>query len=380
MSHTADDRVYMERALRLAARGRGTTHPNPMVGAVLVREGRIVGEGWHREPGTPHAEVHAIRDASSNARGSSLYLNLEPCSHQGRTPPCTEAIIEAGVSKVAASCRDPNPSVGGRGFEILRKAGVVVTVGLLEDRARELNRAFLRHTETGAPYVTLKLASTLDGKIATSAGESRWITGEPARRAVHRLRADADGVLVGVETVLADDPELTVRHVRAGTQPRRIILDRNLRTPIEAGVVEQAEDGRTVIVVGRSVDEDRTSPFKSRGVRFWRLQDREGFFPWADLARALTDEGVIHLLVEGGGETAAFFLRSDAVARVELFFAPTILGREGIPSVGALDIQNLSEAPKLGFVRNRRIGQDIQLTLDVVSGTGGQRSENRGKT
>lgn len=360
-----DDRPFMRRALRLAARGRGMTHPNPMVGAVLVRDGHVIGEGWHTGPGTPHAEVHAIGNASSGARGATLYVNLEPCSHQGRTPPCTDAIIDAGISRVVASCMDPNPAVNGRGFGILRKSDISVTVGLYEERAREMNRAFFHHAVTGTPYVTLKMASSLDGRIATAGGESKWITGTAARRAVHRMRAEADGVLVGAGTALADDPGLTVRHVRTGIQPRRIILDQSLRIPLDAAVVDLARDGRTLIIIGSDVDDRRTAPFELRGVRFVRLPAGRNGFSWPDLSSALVQEGVIHLLVEGGGETAAFFLRAGAACRVEIFLAAAFIGQEGVPSVGSLSLGGLLDAPRLRFVRSRRVGEDVQLTADV---------------
>ncbi|UCF29831.1 MAG: bifunctional diaminohydroxyphosphoribosylaminopyrimidine deaminase/5-amino-6-(5-phosphoribosylamino)uracil reductase RibD [bacterium] len=369
MAKDWDDKPFMQRALRLAAKGRGTTHPNPMVGAVLVKDGRVIGEGWHREPGAPHAEIHAIRNASTSTVGACLYVNLEPCSHQGRTPPCTEAIIRAGVERVVASCRDPNPSVDGRGFQALRDAGISVSVGLGEDRARELNRAFLHYALKGTPYVVLKLASTIDGRIATSSGQSRWITGAPARKAAHRLRADADGVLVGAGTVAADDPSLTVRHLPARVQPRRIVLDKDLRTAIGARLVEQAEDGRTLFVIGPGVDRSRLMPFEAKGVKFLRLPAGAGGFVWGDLAKALADEGMIHLLVEGGGQTAAFFVRSGAVSRVELFLASRFIGEEGIAAVGALGVEELSRAPELRFVRTRRIGDDIRLTADVLPET-----------
>ncbi len=365
MSKIRDDKPFMRRALKLAARGAGTVHPNPMVGAVIVKDGKIVGEGWHQEPGELHAEILAIRDAGERSRGAHLYVNLEPCCHFGRTPPCVHSIAEAGIMRVVAACADPNPEVDGKGFEILKEAGIEVTVGLLEERAEELNRAFLYFVKSGFPYVTLKLASTLDGRIATHSGESRWITGERSRRSVHRLRARADAVLVGVETVLKDDPQLTVRGAGSGNQPGRIILDPSLRTPLEARLVEKAGDGRTLIVVGNDVSESRLEPYTEKGVRLIKLPIERGRFSWDQLSRGLVTQGIIHIMVEGGGRTAAWFVKQKCVQRFELYLAAVLLGEEGVPSVGSLNVRSLTEAPSFRIVRTRRLGNDIHVTADV---------------
>lgn len=364
MTQTSIDRSFMKRALRLAARGVGTTHPNPMVGAVLVRGGSVVGEGWHRLPGKPHAEILAIDRAGSRTRGATLYVNLEPCSHYGRTPPCTDRIIQAGISRLVAGCRDPNPDVNGKGFEILRRAGIEVSEGLLGEESHEINRAFFYYVANALPYVTLKTALTLDGRIATSGGQSRWITGKESRKAAHRLRSRADAVLVGVGTVLADDPELTVRAVRSKVQPWRIVLDPSLKTPFTAKVVARGEDGRTMIVVDEKVAEKRAKAFNNMGIRLVKLPIANGLFSWPSLGRRLVEKGIIHLMVEGGGKTAAWFVKEDAICRIEAFIAPILVGSEGISAMGPLALEALGDAPRFDIVRCRRVGGDVRITAD----------------
>ncbi len=360
-----DSLRYMKRCLALAARAQGRTHPNPMVGAVVVSEGRIVGEGWHRRAGEPHAEALALRQAGGLARGAALYVNLEPCDHQGRTPPCTGAIIGAGIRRVYAACRDPHPLVNGKGFDRLRQSGIEVTAGILQAEAEELNRAFFHHARTGTPYVTLKLASTLDGRIAAPDGSSRWITGEKSRKTVHRMRSRVDAVLVGVGTVVADNPSLTVRGVGRSRHPLRIVLDPSLRTPEDSRILDEGVMGTLMIVIGENVPLQRSRPFTERGVRILRLPERGGAFSWKDLGTALAEAGLLHVLVEGGGKTAASFLREGAVNRLELFLAGKLLGSSAIPSVGDLGVTSLSEAPVLNLRRCRRVGEDIHLTADV---------------
>ena len=356
---------FMKRTLSLASRGAGTTHPNPMVGALVVSGGRIVGEGWHKKPGESHAEAMALKEAGPAARGGVLYVNLEPCDHTGRTPPCTRTIIDAGISEVFAACQDPHPLVDGKGFDTLRKAGVRVTTGTLSQEAEELNRAFIHFSRTGTPYVTLKLASTLDGCIAAPDGNSKWITGEKARKVVHRLRAQVDAVLVGVGTVIADDPKLTARGVGRKIQPLRIILDPTLRTPPASRILNDNQDGSTFLVIGDSVPESLSETFEDRGVHILRLPLRGGVFDWNTLAGALSGMGVLHVLVEGGGETAARMLKEKAVNRLELFLAPKIFGASGIPLVGDMGATSLNEAAPLSFNRTRRVGEDVQITADI---------------
>jgi len=354
----------MARALSLAARGIGTTHPNPRVGAVLVRGGRIVGEGWHRAPGGPHAEAIALGRAGDRARGATLYVNLEPCAHFGRTPPCAPALAAAGVKRVVASLRDPNPQVDGRGAAFLRRAGVPVEFGLLAEEARELNRSYLRWVVSGLPFVTLKLAQSLDGRIAAFTGRSRWITGEAARAEAQLLRAEADAVMVGVGTVLADDPALTARPEGrlAPRQPARVVLDPGLRTPLGARVVREAPEGRTILLVGREVPEGRARPYRARGVRIVPLRTRGRRFTWREVGRTLGGMGLLSLLAEGGGETAGWLFRSGAVDRLELFVAPVLLGGDGIPALAPLGVKDPARAPRLRLLSIRGVGKDIRLT------------------
>jgi diaminohydroxyphosphoribosylaminopyrimidine deaminase/5-amino-6-(5-phosphoribosylamino)uracil reductase len=337
-----------------------------MVGAVVVKEEKIVGEGWHRRPGEAHAEVLAIEEAGREAKEATLYVNLEPCAHHGRTPPCTEVILQAGIKSVVASSEDPHHLVAGRGFERLRAARVEVRIGEGRERAQELNRAFFHFVREGTPYVTLKLASTMDGRIAAPDGSSRWITGEKARRSVHRMRAGADAVLVGVGTAVADDPLLTARGVGRKVQPLRVVLDPALRTPTRSRIVQTGGDGRTILIAADDKPKVRYDEVERLGVRVVRLPVVGGRFTWADLAGELVAADVLHLMVEGGGTTAAWFLQQGAVNRLELFLAPKLLGGEGVPSIGDLGIKSLAEATSWSLRGCRRLGDDVHLTADAL--------------
>jgi len=355
----------MTRALRLAKRAAGRTHPNPIVGAVVVGKGQILGEGWHREPGEPHAEVVALEMAGETARGGTLYVNLEPCDHHGRTPPCTEAILGAGIARVVIACEDPHPLVRGKGIKRLVNSGIEVSTGVGRKEAEELNRAFLYFARENLPYVTLKVATTLDGRTADASGNSRWITGEKARLAVHRLRSLADAVLVGAGTILADDPMLNVRGIKGGNQPLRIVLDPEVKIPIDSQIVQEASDGRTIVVIRRGVALAKRKLLEERGVRFLILPVRSGMFGWAEMAASLVDLGVLHLLVEGGSRTATWFLVQSAVRRVELFMAMKLLGNTGLPSVMDMGINNLGEAAAFDLRGCRIVGEDLHITADA---------------
>jgi len=272
----AVDRGFMERALALAARGRGMVSPNPMVGAVVVNGGAVVGEGWHRKAGGPHAEVFAFREAGERAKGATLYVTLEPCCHHGKTPPCTDLVIGSGIARVVTAMRDDNPLVCGKGCAQLAAAGIAVEVGLMEKEARRLNESFLTFIRTGRPFVTVKLASTLDGFIADSAGKSAWITGPEARKLVHRWRAWSDAVLVGAGTVLADDPRLTVRDAE-GSDPLRVVVDSHLRTPPGAKVVG---DGTVIIAATDEADEGKARALEDAGATVWRFEAERGVSHW----------------------------------------------------------------------------------------------------
>ena len=356
----------MRRALRLAALGRHAS-PNPMVGCVLVNSlGQVVGEGWHPKAGEPHAEVFALRQAGERAQGATAFVTLEPCAHHGRTPPCADALLAAGIKRVICAMADPDTRVAGSGFEKLRQGGVEVFVGLEEAEARALNAAFIKHRVTGLPWVVLKTAATLDGKIATDTGDSQWITSAISRRAVHRqLRDRCDAILTGVGTVLADDPSLTTRLThKAGRDPWRVIADSHLRTPLESQVVRLAgDDGRTIIVSVPDADPVRQTALEERGCRVLLCKSDKGRVDLADLMRQLGTRGdMISVLVEGGGQLAASLLSAGLVDRWLAFIAPKIVGSAEAPGpVGDLGISRMADAQKTLFRQVRRCGPDIVI-------------------
>ncbi len=348
------DQTYLKRALRLAARGRYSTAPNPRVGAVLVRDGAVVGEGWHRRAGGPHAEIEALAAAGEAARGATLYVNLEPCCHHGRTPPCTEALLAAGVARVVACHRDPNPTVAGRGLARLAAAGVEVEVGPLAAEAAALNLPFLTARLLGRPAVTLKWAMSLDGKIATAAGESRWISGPAARRHGLKLREEHDAILVGSGTALADDPRLDRRLRLAGSPNLRVVLDRRLRLPPAARLLDVPGD---VLVFTESEDPRRTNALAARGAQVVGLPRVE---PATVLAH-LAGRGVQSLLVEGGAQVHAAFVAAALWDRLEIACAPILLGGHAAPGPLAGPGSPLAAAPRLESLTTRRAGPDLLL-------------------
>jgi len=355
------DRAFMKRALTLARRGR--TSPNPMVGAVVVRDGRIVGEGYHPRAGEPHAEVFALDRAGALAKGADLYVTLEPCCHQRRTPPCTEAVIRSGVRRVFAAMTDPNPEVGGMGIEILRSAGIEVQVGLMESEARKLNEAYIKRVTSGLPFVLWKAAMTLDGKIATRTGDSRWITGERARKEAHRLRSKYDAVLVGVGTVLADDPELTARGIRGAANPLRVVADSNASTPPRARVLSAAAE--TLIAVTRKASEAQVEALHKAGAGMLVLPDSGGRVDLRALMAELADRGLNSVLLEGGGELAASMLDLGLVDRGLIFIAPKIVGgRSAKTPIEGEGIELMSRALGVSRPRIRRFGDDTALEFD----------------
>ncbi len=371
----ATDRRFMRRALTLARRGWARTSPNPMVGAVLVRSGRVLGEGWHHQAGKPHAEVEAFADArrqGNSAKGATLYVTLEPCCTHGRTPPCTEAILAHGVRRVVVAASDPNPLHAGRGFEILRSAGVQVVSGSEALAAEALNEAFNHWIVQRTPWVTLKAAMTLDGKIATASGDSKWITGEAARNAGMRLRCESDAILVGVNTVLADDPSLTVRgswKTRRGGRPlRRVLLDSRARTPLTSQVVTDAHASDTTVVVTDAAPTRRRQALERRVRVIEAPTSKDGGIDLVWLMAQLGKDGVTRLLVEGGGEVNGSFLDQRLAHRVAFFFAPKILGgansRQGVAGEGA---RSLAEITRLDEVRWKRLGDDLMLTGRIRS-------------
>jgi diaminohydroxyphosphoribosylaminopyrimidine deaminase/5-amino-6-(5-phosphoribosylamino)uracil reductase len=359
----AANNAFMKRALALAARGR--TSPNPMVGAVVVRGGKIVGEGYHPKAGESHAEVFALDQAGRLAKGADLYVTLEPCCHFGRTAPCTDAVIRSGVRRVFAAMQDPNPLVQGRGIEALRNAGIEAQVGLLESEARNLNRPYIKRITTGRPFVLWKAAMTLDGKIATRTGDSRWITGERARREVHRLRSRFDAILVGIGTVLADDPELTVRGIRGAACPLRVVVDGNARIPLGAKVL--SSDAPTILVTKRDAPEDRLDALWSSGVRVLGVRDVEDRVDLRYLMTELANMGVNSVLLEGGGELAASMIEAGLVDEGLIFIAPKIIGgREAKSPVEGQGIELMSRALSVSKPRVRRFGDDIALEFQFL--------------
>lgn len=359
---------FMRMALRLARKGVGRTSPNPAVGAVLVRGGKVVGCGVHRAAGLPHAEVEAIRDAGSLATGADLYVTLEPCCHVGRTGPCTEAILSAGIRRVAAAMKDPNPLVSGKGLSALRRAGVAVADGLLEEEARSLNRPYCRWVVSGKPYVTLKLAMSLDGQIASSTGMSRWISGEESRKRTHRMRAETDAVLVGGGTFRKDDPLLSSR-IPGGRDPRRVILTSRLSDISGRRLFRQGQ-GKILFVCPRGVSDRDMKRVVSLGGRVLRLPSRGGRIPAEVFLRALGKEGVTSLLVEGGGRTAGWLVSAGAVDRFVFFLAPLLLG-EGMRAVTGFRARSVAGGRKLAITDVRRAGDDLVVTAEPLSGTGG---------
>jgi diaminohydroxyphosphoribosylaminopyrimidine deaminase/5-amino-6-(5-phosphoribosylamino)uracil reductase len=351
------DVVHMREALALAARGAGTASPNPMVGAVVVADGRVVGRGYHPAPGQPHAEIFALRDAGALARGATLYTTLEPCAHTGRTGPCTEAILAAGIRRVVAAMVDPDPQVRGAGLARLREAGVETSAGIAEADARRLNEAYIKHRTTGLPFVTAKWAMTLDGRIATRTGDSRWISNEASRAHAHRLRAVTDAVLVGLGTVVRDDPALTARAGGSPHRPRRVVLDSRLRTPPGARVL--ARDGAPVILATTSASTAAARrAFEGRGAEVLVCDGPGDRVDLRGLLKALAARGVLSVLVEGGAAVHGAFLEARLVDKVLAYIAPVIAGG-GVSPAAAAGVAAMADAPRLRDVMLRRFGDDV---------------------
>jgi diaminohydroxyphosphoribosylaminopyrimidine deaminase / 5-amino-6-(5-phosphoribosylamino)uracil reductase len=357
------DATFMRRALSLARRGEGRTSPNPMVGAVLVADGAVVGEGWHHAAGTPHAEIHALRAAGPRAMGSTLYVTLEPCSHHGRTPPCADAVVAAGIDRVVVAMLDPDARIGGRGVERLRAAGVTVDAGMLEEEARRLNEAYVLHRTLGRPFVTCKSAVTFDGRTAAADGTSQWITGAEARRDVHRLRARSDAIVVGIGTVVADDPSLTVRGVptRAASPPLRVVVDSGARTPLRAQVL--SNEAPTLVVVSEDADPDTVERLRWAGADVLTVHSDSRGIGIPAMLEALGSRGIVSLLLEGGPRLAGGFVAAGAVDRFVFYVAPKLLG--GPETSGAIEgwvAPSIGAAASLEIESVRRLGDDLRIT------------------
>jgi diaminohydroxyphosphoribosylaminopyrimidine deaminase/5-amino-6-(5-phosphoribosylamino)uracil reductase len=371
-----NEAFWMRRALELARRARGRTSPNPLVGAVVVREGLLVGEGYHQRAGTPHAEVQALAGAGERARGATVYVTLEPCAHHGRTPPCTEALIAAGVRRVVAAMIDPNPRVAGRGLAALEAAGIATQVGLLENEARQLNETYLHYITTGRPFVVLKWAMTLDGKIATSAGDSRWISNRASRRLGHRLRDEYDAVMVGVGTVLRDDPRLTARLSEFGEvppegterQPLRVVVDSQARTPPTAQVLRPHGGPPTLVAVLDQAPAARRAALREAGAEVLVLPERGGRVDLVALMEALGRREVTSVLVEGGGTLHAGMLAAGLGDKVVAFIAPKIAGGAAAPTpVEGPGVSSLSEAVLLTGLAVRELEGDVVVEGYLVA-------------
>ncbi len=353
----------MRMALALAERGAGYTSPNPMVGAVVVNDGRVVGKGYHQFVGGAHAEVNAIADAGGKAAGATLYVTLEPCNHTGRTPPCTEKILAAGLRRVVVAMADPNPKVTGGGNARLSASGVSVTCGVLEAAARRLNESFVKFIRTQRPFVVLKCAATLDGRLATASGDSKWITGPASRRYVHQLRHRLDAIMVGIGTVLQDDPRLTARlDDGPGKNPHRIILDTRLRIPETANVLRGPNDSDTIIVTGPRASAEKTARLTQAGATVWRMPLAGGRVDLHALMKRLGEHGVASLLVEGGAGVLASALTGGILDKALFFYAPKILGGDdGIPVCRGKGAARISEARVLTDVQVHRFDDDVMI-------------------
>jgi diaminohydroxyphosphoribosylaminopyrimidine deaminase/5-amino-6-(5-phosphoribosylamino)uracil reductase len=362
------DDQWMRQVLHLAKKGRGRTSPNPVVGALVVNGGKVVGQGYHARAGEPHAEILALQQAGENARGATLYINLEPCTHYGRTPPCAPKVIEAQVKKVVIGMKDPNPVVRGRGIESLRQAGLSVRMGVLEKECQTVNEAFCKYIIKKEPFVILKVASTLDGKIATQRGDSQWITGENSRRFVHRLRNQVDGVLVGIGTVLRDDPLLTAR-IRGGRDPYRIVLDSRLR--IEEGARVFGKDpSRVILCTTQEGPKDKMARLEKRGVQILIVDAKQQRIDLNACLGRLGAMGIMTLLVEGGSRVNGSFLDERLVDKFYFFLSPKWIGDQEAPGIfGGHGIKDLQEAVTLKDIRARRVGEDFLLEGYVVKGS-----------
>jgi len=349
----------MRRALELARRGEGWTNPNPLVGAVIVKGGRIVGEGYHERFGGPHAEAVALETAGEEAEGAELYVNLEPCVHWGKTPPCVERIISAKIKRVIVAAQDPNPLVSGRGIARLQEAGIEVALGVLEEEAKKLNEPFFKFITTGRPFVVLKLALSLDGKLATRTGDSKWISSERSRALVHRLRNRYAAVLAGINTVLQDDPQLTARLDDVRTKdPLRIVLDSRGRIPLEAKVLNLESDAPTVVATTEQMPEGKEEALLHKGARVWRCGTRDGRVDLEELLKKLGDGGIDSLLVEGGGTVAASFLEAGLVDKLVFFIGPKIIGGPGI-TIGGKGVKRIAEAWQVKDISVKTLDGDV---------------------
>jgi diaminohydroxyphosphoribosylaminopyrimidine deaminase / 5-amino-6-(5-phosphoribosylamino)uracil reductase len=357
----------MLRALELARKGK--TSPNPMVGAVLVKNNRIIAEGFHSRAGGPHAEVVALRKAGGKARGADLYVNLEPCCHVGRTPPCTDAIIQSGVTRVFIGMKDPNKLVKGKGIRILKAAGIEVSTGMMKKDCEKLNEIFIKVMKTGMPFVTVKTAMSLDGKIATREGDSRWISGVKSRDFVHELRNQNDAILVGTNTILKDNPQLTCRlKKKGGRHPARIILDRRNRIPLTAKIFANSKAHRVVYVSGSKLSTKREQLLKTKNIEVLKVKTLKSGFDLKQLMKLLAQKELNSILIEGGGEINSSALEVGIVDRVFAFISPILVGGQQAPSpMGGKGVAKITKAMRLGNMKVIPIGDDLMVEAEICS-------------
>lgn len=360
------DYEYMKLAIDLAKATRGQTSPNPVVGSVVVNNGEVVGMGAHLRAGEAHAEVHALKAAGERAKGGTIYVTLEPCSHHGKTPPCADLIIEKGIAKVVVASLDPNPLVSGRGIERIKAAGISVETGILKEEADALNKVFFHYIKTRTPYVTLKTASSLDGKTATVTGESKWITGEKAILDVHQLRHEHDGILAGVQTIITDNPSLTTRLPNGGKHPIRIVLDHQLRIPEESTLLHDGQ-APTWIITGNHIDSKKADRVRNSFVEVFPLSSET--INIEKVLMFLGEKGVTSLLVEGGSTVHGSFLKAGRFNEVISYIAPKLIGGKDAPTLfGGEGISNIDEAVPLKIQSVEHIGEDIKITAVPLEG------------
>lgn len=364
-----DDTYYMKKALELAKKGEGYVSPNPLVGAVVVKEGEIVGSGYHQKAGTPHAEVHAIEDAGEKAKGATLYVNLEPCCHIGKTPACSLKIINSDIKRLVVGMVDPNPKVAGKGIEQLKKAGIEIKTGVLEDEAKKLNEIFIKNMKENAPYIYLKTAQTIDGFLATSTGDSKWVTNEKAREYGHKLRHKVYAILIGIGTILSDDPRLTTRlKNKKGIDPIRIVLDSKLRTPLDANIINKKSDNKTIIFTSKNYNKEKFDKFKDKdNVQVVILSlDNNNNLDLDEMLKILYDMEVTSILIEGGGEVNHSFIHQGLIDKIYTFIAPKILGgNDGIPSFKGEGIKSMQEIFKLKKIEYEVIDDNFLIIGEV---------------
>ncbi len=365
---TLDDNYFMREAIRLARKGIGKTSPNPIVGAVIVKNGKIIGRGYHKKYGDWHAEINAIKDSNGNVKGATAYITLEPCCHYGKTPPCVDTLIKERIGRVVVGTLDPNPSVNSKGIKTLRSKGIKVEVGILEDECRELNEHYFKFIKSGIPYVTVKYAQTLDGRIATKTGNSQWISSEALRKYVHRLRAVNDCIMAGVGTVIADDPQLTVRYVR-GRNPLRVVVDSKLRIPLKSSVLKDNNSHLTTIATTSKAPSRKVTAVKNLGVEVLVVKkDKNGGVSLRDLLRELGKRGIASVMVEGGSEIVTSLLKANLIDKMIILTAPKIMGK-GLEAIGDLGVCKVENAIKFSSFKTMKKGDDLVFVGTILKNT-----------